>query len=90
MAQKVLKLPENMKNHTFLNLLVIASPEILLKLLIKLIPDLVKVVQPYFIKQLGVGVQKCSKILKNGPKRVKFTGKYEKSHFLGLVGHWKP
>ena len=79
-----------MKNHTFLDLLVIASPEILLKLFIKLRPGLVKVIQPYFIKQLGVGVQKCSKILKNGPKSMKITRKYEKSHFLGLVGHWKP
>ena len=79
-----------MKNHTFLDLLVIASPEILLKLFIKLRPGLVKVVKPHFIKHLGVGVQKCSKILKNSPKGVKITGKYEKSHFLGLLGHWKP
>ena len=76
-----------MKNHTLLDLWAIGSPEILLKLFIKLRPGLVKVVKP---KQLGVGVQKCSKIFKNGPKGTKITGNYEKSHFLGLVGHRKP
>ena len=62
MAENV-KIPENIKNHTFLDLWIIGTPDILLKF-IKFKPGLLNVVQLYFIKKLGLGVQKCSKMLK--------------------------
>ena len=65
------KTPENTKNHTFLDLWVIVTPEIVLKLFIKFKPGLMKIAQPYFITNLDIGVQKCSKILKNSPKSEK-------------------
>ena len=78
------KTPENTKNHTFLDLWVIGTPEIVLKLFIKFKPGLMKLAQPYFITNLDIGVQKCSKILKNGPKSEK-TPENTKNHtFLAL------
>ena len=85
MAQKGWKLPDNMKNHTFLDLWVIGSPKILLKLFIKLRPGLVQVIKPYFIKQLGVGVQKCSKILKNEFFRPIYKSKKYFPNFLSFL-----
>ena len=74
-SSKIEKTPENTKNHTFLALWVFGTPEIVLKLYIKLRTGLVKLAQPYFITNLDVGVQKCSKILKNGRKSEKTPGK---------------
>ena len=78
------KTPENTKNHTFLDLWVIVTPEIVLKLFIKFKLGLMKLAQPYFITNLDIGVQKCSKILKNSPKSEK-TRENTKNHtFLAL------
>jgi hypothetical protein len=57
------KTPENTKNHTFLTLWVIVTPEI-----VKFILGLMKLAQPYFITYFDIGVQKCSKLLKMAQK----------------------
>ena len=56
-----MKIPENMKNRTFLDLWHIGAPEILLKLFILLKPGLVKVVQDIFQNDGGQGSTNAQK-----------------------------
>ena len=65
MAQKCTKIVENDENRNLFGLCVIGIPEILLKLFTKLRPGLVIAFHPYFSKNLGFGVQKTSKEVKN-------------------------
>ena len=60
-----MKIPENMKNRTFLDLWHIGAPEILLKLFILLKPGLVKVVQDIFQNNRGQGSTSAQKWSKN-------------------------
>ena len=70
-----MKIAENCKNRTFLDLWGIRTPEILLKLFIKLSPGLVKGFQPYFPKYLVFGVLKSSKMAPKIAKIAENSGK---------------